>query len=177
MLGDLAERATGPTNLKILENRGESLAKFWSPGPGGGVHMPPPPPPPSPPRRPTSPPPRTTGFQPGEWLPQVQGVQQAQSAVATGLAALGLSDSAVHDFAASLQGVVAAGVSTALPSPDPSRLTKKVVTLSLLHLRFAFGVTADVHLPNIWESVAQGRGNIDGLSTLNQALMRCLPSC
>ena len=32
-------------------------------------------------------------------------------------------------------------------------------------------------LPPIWESVAQGRGEMDGLATLNQALMRGLPSC
>ena len=35
----------------------------------------------------------------------------------------------------------------------------------------------DVDLPLIWESVAWGRGKIEGLATLNQALMRGLPSC
>ena len=76
-----------------------------------------------------------------------------------------------------MHGVVAAGFIAALPSPVPSGLTGKVATLSLLHLRFACGVAADVDLPPIWESVAQGRGNMDGLATLNQALMRGLPSC
>ena len=32
-------------------------------------------------------------------------------------------------------------------------------------------------LPPIWESVARGRGKMDTLATLNQALMRGLPSC
>ena len=32
MIGDLSERATGPTNLENLENRGEPPAKFWSRG-------------------------------------------------------------------------------------------------------------------------------------------------
>ena len=35
----------------------------------------------------------------------------------------------------------------------------------------------DVDLPTIWESVARGRGKMDGLAALNQALMRGLPSC
>ena len=52
----------------------------------------------------------------------------------TGLTALGLSNSALHAFAASLQGVVAAGVSAVVHSPSPSIQTGKVATLSLLHL-------------------------------------------
>ena len=149
MIGDLPERATGPINLKILANRGEPLAKFWSPGTGGGGHRPLPPLPPGPPRRPPSPPPRTPGYQPGEWIPQGEGGQQAQSAPATGLAALGLSDSGLDAFAAALQGVVAAGVSAALPSPSQSGPMRKVATLSLLYLRFACRVAADVVLPHL----------------------------
>ena len=30
--------------------------------------------------------------------------------------------------------------------------------------------------PPLWEAVALGKGNIEGLATLNQALMRGLPS-
>ena len=49
--------------------------------------------------------------------------------------------------------------------------------MSLLHLRFVCGVAADVDLPPIWEPVARGRGKMDRLATLNQALMRGLSSC
>ena len=83
----------------------------------------------------------------------------------------------MHAIAVALQGVVANGVAVALPSPAPSGPTGKVATLSLLHLRFVYGVAMDVDLPPIWESVARGRGKMDGLATLNQALMRGLPSC
>ena len=90
---------------------------------------------------------------------------------------MGLTESAVHALAVSLLGVVANGVAAALPSPAPSGPTGKVATLSLLHLRFVCRVAADVDLPPIWELVARGRGKMDGLATLNQALMRGLPSC
>ena len=100
-----------------------------------------------------------------------------QPTPATGLAALGLLDSTMHAFVLAMQGVVANGVAAALPSPAPSVSTGKVATLSLLHLRFVCGVAADVDLPPIWESVAWVRGKMDGLATLNQALMRGLPSC
>ena len=95
----------------------------------------------------------------------------------TGLETLGLSDSALHTFAAALQGVVAAGISAAVPSPSLSAPTGKVATLSLLHLRFSYGVAVDGELPPIWEAVAQGKGRMEGLVTLNQDLMRGLPSC
>ena len=52
-------------------------------------------------------------------MPGRVGGQQVQPAPATGLAALGLLDPALHAFAEALQRVVAAGVSTALPSPAP----------------------------------------------------------
>ena len=64
-----------------------------------------------------------------------------------------------------------------MPSPAPSGPMGKVVTLSLLHLRFTCGVAVDLDLPPIWELVAWGRGKVEGLATLNQALMPGLPSC
>ena len=87
----------------------------------------------------------------------MEGVQQAHPTPTTGLVALGLSDSAPHTFVADLQGLVAAGVRVALPSPSPFGPTGKVTTLSLLHLRFACGVALYVDLPPIWESVARGK--------------------
>ena len=63
--------------------------------------------------------------------------------LATGLAALGFSDSSLHYFLVSLQGMVAAGVSAEVPSPSPSALTGKLMTLSLLYLRFLCGVEVD----------------------------------
>ena len=67
--------------------------------------------------------------------------------------------------------MVAAGVSAALPSPAPSGPTGKFATLSLLHIRFTYGVEVNVDILPIWESVVQGRGNMEGLANLNQALM------
>ena len=91
-----------------------------------------------------------------------------------GLAALDLSYSSLHAFAVALEGVVAAGVSVTLPSPAPCVLTGMVATLSLLHLRFACRVAVYVDLPPIWEAVVWVRGKMEGLVTLNQALMRGL---
>ena len=96
---------------------------------------------------------------------------------ATGLAALGLLDYALHTFAAALQGVVAARVSAEVPSLSPSAPTGNVATFSLLHLPFTSGVEVDGYLPPILEVVAQGNGIMEGLSTLNQSLMRGLTSC
>ena len=45
------------------------------------------------------------------------------------------------------------------------------------HIHFACGVAVDVELPPIWEAVAQGKEKMEGLATLNQALMRGLHSC
>ena len=56
----------------------------------------------------------------------------------TGLTDLGLSYSVLHTFAAAVQGVVAALVSVAVPSPSLSAPTGKVVTLSLLNHCFAY---------------------------------------
>ena len=96
---------------------------------------------------------------------------------ATGLAALGMSDSALNAFAAALQGVSADGVSTELPSPDPSGLVGKVSTMLLLHLHLACRVAVDGDIPIIWEAVAQGKGRMEGIYTLNQALMLGLSYC
>ena len=52
----------------------------------------------------------------------------------------------------------------------------KVARLFLLHLRFACGVAGDSELPPIWYAIVQGRGKTEGLTTMNQALMRGLPS-
>ena len=93
------------------------------------------------------------------------------------LAALGLSNSALHAFAAALQGVVAAGVSMLVPFPSLSAPTGEVATLSLLYLCFACGVAVEGDLPPNWGAVTQGKGQMGGLSTLNQALVRGLPSC
>ena len=66
-----------------------------------------------------------------------------------------------------LQGVVMAGVVSALPSPAPSAPVGKVAHISLLHLCFVCGVEGYIDLPPIWDSVAQGRGKTEGLITLN----------
>ena len=94
-----------------------------------------------------------------------------------GLAALGLSESTIHAFAAALQGVGTAGVSAAVPYPAPSAPTGKVVKLSLQHLRFACDVEVDGDLLPIWEAVAQGKGIMEVIATLNHSLMKGLTSC
>ena len=53
-----------------------------------------------------------------------------------GLSSLGLSDATLQTFAAALQGVVTAGMVSALPSPSPVSPWGKVARLSLMHLRF-----------------------------------------
>ena len=95
--------------------------------------------------------------------------------LATGLAALDLSDSAPHKFAAALQGMVAAGVSAV--SPSLSYPTGNFAILSLLYLCFAYGVAVDGEIPPIWEAVALGKRRKEGLANLNQFLMRGLPYC
>ena len=93
--------------------------------------------------------------------------QQVRPSPSTVLAALGLSDSALHALSAALQGMVSDGVSASVPSPDTPAQTGKVTTLSLLRLRFAYRVAADWDLPRIWEAVAQEKWRMEGLSTLN----------
>ena len=139
--------------------------------------MPCPPPPPYPPRLPPPPPPPTQGLPPGGWVPPGEGEQQLQLPPSTGIASLGLSDSALHAFTEALQGVVADGVSAAVPSPAPSGPTGKVATMSLPNLRLACRVEVDGYPIPIWEAVAREKGRMEGLATLNQTLMRGLPSC
>ena len=88
----------------------------------------------------------------------------------TGLADLGLSNAAIHAFAAELQVVVAAGVGVTLPSPSPTAPTGKVATLSLHHLHFVCRLAVNGYLTPICEEVARGKGSIEGLAALNQAL-------
>ena len=88
-----------------------------------------------------------------------------------GRAVIGLSDATLQAFVAALQVVV-----SAVPSPLPAAPGVKVACLSLFHLRFACGVAGDNDLPPLWEAVALRRGKTEGLATLNQALMRGLPS-
>ena len=63
------------------------------------------------------------------------------------------------------------------PPPYLVAPTGKVSITFLLHLRFGCRVVVDGNLPPIWEAVARG-GEIraEGLVTLNQDLMRGLPS-
>ena len=94
-----------------------------------------------------------------------------------GLAVVGLLGATLQAFAAALQGVATAGVVSDLPFTSPAAPGGKVACLSLLHLRFACGVTVDNELTPIWEAVAQGQGKTEGLDTLTQVLMRGLPYC
>ena len=93
------------------------------------------------------------------------------------LSALVLSDANVHTFADALQVVVAAQVGSSPPSPSPIAPLVRVATLSLLHLCFKCGLTGYAELPPIWEEVARMKGRIEGLATLNQTLLRGIPSC
>ena len=90
-----------------------------------------------------------------------------------GLAALGLSDATLQEFAAAMQSVVTAGVVSALRSLSPTAPGGKVARLSLLHLRFVCEVAGDDDLSPFWEAVALGRGKTEGLATLNHALHCC----
>ena len=73
--------------------------------------------------------------------------------------------------------MVADGFSAEVNSPDTSNPRGKITTLYLLHLCFACGVEVDGDLHPIWEEFALGKGRMEGLATLNQNLMRVLPSC
>ena len=74
--------------------------------------------PPYQPRPSSLPTPPTQGFLSWGWVPQGGGGQPVGTLLATGLAALGIFYSALYNFVAALQGVVAAGVSSAVPSPS-----------------------------------------------------------
>ena len=118
-----------------------------------------------------------------QWQPAAQPPPQPPQGAAggggapTGLAAFGLSDATLQAFAAAMQGMVVAGVVSALLSLLPTAPGGKVARLSLLHLHFVCGVAGDSDLPPLWEAVVLGRGKTEGLATLNQALTRGLPSC
>ena len=88
-----------------------------------------------------------------------------------------LLDTTLQAFEATLQGVVTAGVVLSLSYPSPAAPVGKIAHLSLLHLRFACGVAGDSYLLPIRDAVAQGKGKTEGMFTLNQALMRGMPSC
>ena len=57
---------------------------------------------------------------------------------------------------------------TAPSSPYPEG---RAADISLLRLIFACEVTGDEYLAPIWYKVTQSKGCVEGLSTLNQALM------
>ena len=84
-----------------------------------------------------------------------------------GLAAIGLLDATLQAFAAALQGMVTAGVVSALPSPSPAAPGVKVARISFVHLRFECGVAGHSNLPPLWEAVALGQSKTEGLVTLN----------
>ena len=94
-----------------------------------------------------------------------------------GLVAICILDSSLHAFAAPLQGMLAARVGAAVPSPSPYAPMGKVAKITLLHLYFACGVTLDGDLPPICEAAAQGKGRMERIATLNQSLMQVLASC
>ena len=93
------------------------------------------------------------------------------------MVALGILYAAVQAFVAALQVVVTVGVGVALPSPSPITPSGRVADLSLLHLRFACGVAVDAYHPPIWEELSLVKGRMEGLATLNQTLLKGLPSC
>ena len=54
-----------------------------------------------------------------------------------------------------------------LPSTSPVAPSGKVAALSLLHLRFVYGVVGDADPPPILEDVAHVKECTEGLTTLN----------
>ena len=74
-----AEAATGQDNFQYFKNRGKPLAKFWSPGTGGGGHMPRPPPHPYLPGVPPPQPPLTQGSPSRGWVPPGEGKQKVST--------------------------------------------------------------------------------------------------
>ena len=66
-----------------------------------------------------------------------------------GLAVLDLLDATSQAFAAALQGVVMAGVVSALPYPSPAAPQGKFARLFLLYLCFTCGVAGDSDLTPI----------------------------
>ena len=96
---------------------------------------------------------------------------------ALGLVALGIYDAAVHAFVATLQGVAMAVVVADLPYPSLAASAGRISALLLIHLHFTWGVVGDADLPPISEGVTRVRGLTQGLATLNQDILRGIPSC
>ena len=96
---------------------------------------------------------------------------------ATGMGNLVLSDATIHTFSAALQRFMTEEVLVALTPPSPSAPAGKFTTLLLLNLCFMYGVAGDGCLPLIWGAVARVRVRTEGITTLNQNLMRGFPSC
>ena len=92
----------------------------------------------------TPPPPPPRG-----WDNQGDSSYPTSAPSAPGLTVLGLLDETVHAFTSALQGVMAAGVGAALPSPSPSATSGRVAALSIIHLCFECGVEGDLDLPPI----------------------------
>ena len=86
--------------------------------------------------------------------------------------ALRVSADSAHALADPLQGVVTAGVVGGQSSPSPSKPAGRFATLLLLNLQFSCGVEGDADLPLIREDVNKVKGHTEGLSILNQALLR-----
>ena len=70
-----------------------------------------------------------------------------------------------------------AGVEASLPSPSPATPEGRVMNLSILQILFACRLAGDRDLPPIWVAVARGKIRMEGLTTLNQMLMRGIPFC
>ena len=87
---------------------------------------------------------------------------------------MGLSNAAIHTCSSALQRVVTTEELAVNPSPSQSTPEERVITLTLLHLRFAYRVTGYGDLPPKWEAVVREKVNIKGLATLNQNVMRGL---
>ena len=109
---------------------------------------------------------------PGEWGTKGGSVYPIGPLPAQGLEALCISDAVVHAFASALQVVVMRGLVVALPSPSPAASSVRVTALSLLYLRFEYGLMGDANLPLIWEDVGRTKRRIEGINTLNQTILR-----
>ena len=113
----------------------------------------------------------------GVWGVQGSGGYSSGPPPATWTGIMSLSDADIHDFTSALQGVVMEWVEAALPSSSLAAPVGRVVTLLILHLRFACGVAGDGDMPPIWEAVDRRKCSTEGLATLNQTFMRGLRYC
>ena len=94
----------------------------------------------------------------------------------TSLSSIGLLGEIIQEFAAAMQGVVAAGVVSALPSPSQSTPMVKVSCYISASPILCVRCGGRNKLPTIWDAMTQGKGKTEGLATLKQALMRDLTS-